>query len=284
MSGQQNTLPVNSNKGFLLDEKKNRLLDTLIIITGFVFASSVSFMSTIYLYLFLLFLASCIILKSPLINEILPESLSYSASTVFFLLVSYLFPLVLISVYFVKNPIPRSDDLIWLFASLLSTSLYFSFMWNSTKDFNENVNCLFKTAERIAKPATWLMMPFIVLSLVIFFAVSSLYFGFAKTLLISIILVATMIICKSLLNKKFELLDAKFRAYSDENDLKNNKLFGLCLLSLLCIFSSLWWYFILMLIAPDIVTVYNTEYVIQSATFTMGNYSYSLENVSIKVH
>jgi hypothetical protein len=55
-------------------------------------------------------------------------------------------------------------------------------------------------------------------------------------------------------------------------------------LSLLCIFSSLWWYFILMLIAPDIVTVYNTEYVIQSATFTMGNYSYSLENVSIKVH
>lgn len=156
-------------------EKKERLLDTLLLITGFVFASSISSMSITYLMTVLVFLACCIFLKSCQQIEIMPDSIRTVVCTALYILISFLFPIVLISVYFTKNLNIDTSGTILFFTSLLSTVLLLSFMGDSTKDYGYNLRILMKIRKIMSMPldiATFIIplsIPLLIIAVVIIY-------------------------------------------------------------------------------------------------------------------
>lgn len=282
MPGQRYIPPVEEEKNSYHSDKKNHLIDTLLVVTGFIFAISINYVTIFYLYLFLFFLISCILLKSPILFEIMPKSIVKIVLSGLYLLISFLFPLVVVSIYFVKNPIYTTNDYsIVIVASLLSASLFISLLWDNAKDYITNIDDLIRLIDIITIPFEVILKIFLILVAVAFICALYIVAGIIGTIVVTLSLIILFFAYRKQLEPRLDvMIKTKMKKKIERC---NREILSFMLLVIIVIIASFMWYITLFFIMPYPVGMPHTEYVIQCANISINDQTYRLENVSIIV-
>jgi hypothetical protein len=279
-----------------IQDKKDKLVDTLLIITGFLFATSYKYMSTPYLVLVLLFVACSIFMKSTTLIGLRPKFEKRDIHTIVYvslsIFVSFLFPWILVSVYFTSEPIPNNLHFIWFLSSLVSTALFISFVEFPKNDYETKINIL-----------TFTFIVMIALCFLITLIVLISMFGLLILITIinsNIVAVSQIVgIILSILGILFNgmlliyltvdtitahvgpILEPKIMDIANKMGKKKLEIIyvGLIVIEFILLFT--WWILFIVTIFPELMNQNTTpEYLIQNLNIVLDNSSCSLQNIT----